>query len=310
MAKIRDFSWPPAGTSHGQNRGLFHGHSHDLFVSTAAVPPPGELFVWPAFPTRIQRDDNDWISGITWSASPQGASGRGTFFTDLSCSGPAANCPPKAEAAVELRATVPETCIVTFTNPSTGAQQSEQAVVYDHLQYTELSGSQSDQTVTLPSPCSGASTPPGRCRTSALSAQPFALAGGGAAGSQGGAFGFTNRGTVTCTLFGFPGMQLLGANGQPLPTTVIRGHYEVVDAVPEQTVTLAPGAQARFYFMYSDTLGGGYPAVCPTASAVEITPPGSYNHLVVATNIAPCEGHIWVSPVTASTPSPLMNGSP
>ncbi len=282
----------------------------DLFVYTAAIPPPGELFVWPGFPTRIQRDDNDWISGITWSAGPQSASGTGTFYTDLSCSGPAASCPPVAEGTVEFSATSPETCTVTFANPSTGAQQSEQADVYDHLQYTEVGGSQSGQDVTLPSPCSGASKPSGRCRTSALSAQPFALAGGGAAGSRGGAFGLTNRGTVTCTLFGYPGMQLLGANGQPLPTTVIRGQYEVVDAVPEQTVTLAPGAQARFYFMYSDTLGGGYPAVCPTASTVEVTPPGAYNHLVVATNIAPCEGHIWVSPVTASTPSPLVNGSP
>ncbi len=282
----------------------------DLFVYTAAIPPPGELFVWPEFPTRIEIDDNGWISGISWSAGSQSASGTGTLYTDLSCSGPAASCPPVAEGSVILNATAPDTCTVSFFNPSTGLQQSEQADVYDGLQYTEVSGSQSGQTVTLPSPCSGASKPPGRCRTSALSAQPFALAGGGAAGSQGGAFGLTNRGTVTCTLFGYPGMQLLGANGQPLPTTVIRGQYEVVDAVPEQTVTLAPGAQARFYFMFSDTLGGGYPAVCPTAATVEVTPPGAYNHLVVATNIAPCEGHIWVSPVTASTPSPLVNGSP
>ncbi len=282
----------------------------DLFVSTAAIPFPGELFVWPRFPARIERDDNDWISGITWSAGPQSASGSGTFYTDLSCSGPAASCPPLAEGTVELSATSPETCTVTFANPSTGAQQSEQADVYDQLQYTEVSGSQSGQTVILPSPCSGASKPAGRCRTSALSAQPFSLAGGGAAGSRGGAFGLTNGGTVTCTLFGYPGLQLLGANGQPLPTTVIRGHYEVVDVVPEQTVALAPGARARFYFMYSDTLGGGYPAVCPTAASVEITLPGAHNHLLVATSIAPCEGHIWVSPVTASTPFPLVNGAP
>lgn len=287
----------------------------DLFVSTAAVPPPGELSVWPKFPAMIEMDDNDWISGITWSAGPESASGSGTSYTDLSCSGSAASCPPTAEGTVELSATSPETCTVRFADQSTGAQQSEQALVFDHLQYTATSGPTTGKVYTFSPPCSGASQPPGRCRTSALSAQPFALAGGGAAGSQGGAIGLTNNGSVACTLFGYPGMQLLGTDGhplpgEPLPTTVIRGQYEVVDTVPEQTVTLAPGAQARFYYMYSDTLGGGSPAVCPTASAIDITPPGAYNQLTVVTDIAPCEGHIWVSPVTASTPYPLVSGSP
>ena len=287
----------------------------DLFVSTAAIPPPGELFAWPKFPTKIQEDDNDWISGIIWSARPQSASGSGTFSTDLSCSGPAASCPPVTEGTVEFSATLPETCTVTFADPSTGAQQSERADVYGHLQYTEVSGPHPGQTVTMPSPCSGRSQLPGRCRTSALSAEPFALAGGGAAGSQGGAIGLTNHGPVTCTLFGYPGMQLFGTDGhplpgEPLPTTVIRGQYQVVDVVPEQSVTLGPGAQARFYYMYSDTLGGGSPAVCPTASAIDITPPGAYHELTVVTDIAPCEGHIWVSPVTTLMPYPLVKGSP
>lgn len=125
----------------------------DLFVSTAATPPPGELFAWPKFPTTIQRNDNDWISGITWSAGPQSASGTGIHYTDLSCSGPAASCPPTAEGTVKFSATTPETCIVVFTNPSSGAQQSKQAYVYDHLQYTQVTGSQADQTFSLPSPC-------------------------------------------------------------------------------------------------------------------------------------------------------------
>lgn len=125
----------------------------DLFVSTAAIPPPGELFVWPNFPTTIARDDNDWMAGITWSAGLQSASGSGTLFTDLSCSGSAAACPPTAEGTVEFSATLPETCIVTFVNPSTGVQESERAHVYGHLQYTEERGPQPGQVVVLPSPC-------------------------------------------------------------------------------------------------------------------------------------------------------------
>ena len=125
----------------------------DLFVSTAAIPPPGELFVWPDFPTTIARDDNDWVGGITWSAGPQSASGSGTLYTDLSCIGPAATCPSTAEGTVEFSATLPKTCVVTFASPSTGVLQSKRAHVYGHLQYTEMTGSQPGQVVTLPSPC-------------------------------------------------------------------------------------------------------------------------------------------------------------
>ncbi len=282
----------------------------DLFVYTAAIAPPGELLAWPEFPTTIQLDDNDWISGITWSAGAQSTSGSGTFYTDLSCTGPAASCPPTAEGTVELTATLPETCTVTFADPSTGAQQSEQAYVFDHLEYRVTSGPTTGQLYAFSSPCPAGPQPLGRCRTSVLAVKAYGLAGGGAAGSQGGAFGIVDHGTVACTMHGYPGMQLLGADGEPLPTTVIRGQYEVVDAVPEQTVTLAPGAQAFFYYMYSDVLGGGCPAACSMASAVEITPPNDYHHLVVSVRIAPSEGRIWVSPVTTSTPFPLVSGSP
>ena len=282
----------------------------DLFVYTAAIAPPGELLAWPEFPTTIQLDDNDWISEITWSAGPQSTSGSGTFYTDLSCSGPAASCPPTAEGTVELTATLPETCTVTFADPSTGAQRSEQAYVFDRLEYRVTSGPTTGQVYAFSSPCSQAPRPPGRCRTSVLSVKAYGLAGGGAAGSQGGAFGIVDHGTAACTMYGYPGMQLLGADGEPLPTTVIRGQYEVVDAVPEQTVTLSPGAEAFFYYMYSDVLVGGCPAACSMASALEITPPNDYHHLVVSVHIAPSEGRIWVSPVTTSTPFPLVSGSP
>ncbi len=279
----------------------------DLFVLT---PSTRALYAWSRFPATIRMDDNDWIGGITWTAGPTGAAGSGASYTDLSCSGAAASCPATVEGTVELAATQPETCTVHFADQSPGALQSEQALVFDHLRYTVTSGPAVGRVYTFPSPCPGVPQPPGRCRASILSGSAYGLAGGGAAGSMGGAFGLVNHGTVACTLFGYPGMQLLGTHGRPLPTKVIRGQYEVVSVIPEQTVTVAPGAEVFFYFMYSDALGTGCPATCPETSAVEITPPGAYYHLVVSVHIAPSQGWVWVSPVTTSTPFPLTSASP
>lgn len=286
----------------------------DLFVETAAIPPPGALYAWPEYPTLVEMDDNDWIGSITWRASSTAASGTGRFFTDLSCNGPAASCPPTVVGAVLLSASEPTTCTVTFAVEGSGVVRSEQVLVFDRLEDT-LTTPTGTSTHVFPSPCAGPSGPPGRCHTSVLTAQSFALEGGGAAGSLGGAVVLTNHGSATCTLSGYPSLQLVGAEGL-LPTTVTDGDYEVVDAVPEKTVMLGPGAEARFYFMYSDVLGGGSPSVCPAASLLEIRLSGARATLVVGTDlapyqtaIAPCEGHLWVSPVTASTPFPLATSS-
>ncbi len=123
----------------------------DLFVSNAMTDA---LYTWPGFPATIYLDDNDWISGITWSGGPQSSSGRGTFYTNLSCGAPAASCPPTAEGTFELSATEPETCTVTVTDPQTGNRQPEQAYVYNKLQYRELSGPQPGKVVDFNPACS------------------------------------------------------------------------------------------------------------------------------------------------------------
>lgn len=153
-----------------------------------------------------------------------------------------------------------------------------------------------------PSPTPSPSpTRPGRCSTSVLSAKLLGTS--GAAGSIGGAFAFINNGPSACTLFGYPGMQLFNATGNPLPTTVIRGTSTVVPSVPERTITLAPGGRAFFYFGYADVPTGS--EACPTASVVEITPPNAYDHLVVTVTISPCGGRVTVSPVTIGKPMGL-----
>jgi len=131
----------------------------DLFVSTGAVRPPGQLYTWPYYPTRIQMDNDDWIAGtspstaINWTASPNSAAGSGVFWTTLCSNGPGNNC-TSSKGAVELSASQPLFCTVSFEDPATGTTQSKQVEVFTHLDYRFISGTSYGQTYTFPSPCS------------------------------------------------------------------------------------------------------------------------------------------------------------
>jgi len=106
-----------------------------------------------------------------------------------------------------------------------------------------------------------------------------------------------NTSSSACVLGGYPGMQLLDANGAQLPTTVVRGgSYPFANLTPT-TVTLAPGAVAYFNLGYSDVPSGGETA-CPKASSMWVTPPNAVDHLTLVTTLAPCSGGtVVVSPV-------------
>jgi Domain of unknown function (DUF4232) len=131
-----------------------------------------------------------------------------------------------------------------------------------------------------------------RCRTSQLG---FRFSTDGAAGSIHINGDLTNRSQTTCSLYGYPGLGLLGKSGAALPATVVRSPSVVVPAVAEKLVVLAPGQTARFYAGYSDV----DPQPCPSAVRLEVTPPNAYTHLTVPAAIAPCGGIIHVSPVFA-----------
>ncbi len=112
-----------------------------------------------------------------------------------------------------------------------------------------------------------------------------------------------NTSTVTCVLGGYPGLQLLGTGGTALPTSVVRkGSYSFTAQRPT-TVSLAPGQATSFEIGYSDVPVGGETS-CPTSSALEVTPPGAYDHLTLPATLAPCaHGTLVVSPVLpGSTP--------
>jgi Protein of unknown function (DUF4232) len=132
-----------------------------------------------------------------------------------------------------------------------------------------------------------------RCRLNQLSlAQPKL---NGAAGTIRLRFVFTNSSGSTCKLFGFPGMQMLNASHNPIPTHVHRGTGHNVPPEPENDVIMTPGQHGSFYAGYSDVPTGSQQ--CRTSAFVEVTPPNDFNHFTQKLAITACGGNITVSPV-------------
>ncbi len=119
----------------------------------------------------------------------------------------------------------------------------------------------------------------------------------GAAGTIEVTVSLKSTAAAACILGGYPGLQLLGAGGAVLPTTVVRkGAYGFTGMAPV-TVTLTTGQSAEFNLGYTDVTVGTETS-CPTSSQLEVTPPAAYDHLTLAATLAPCaHGTMTVSPV-------------
>jgi Protein of unknown function (DUF4232) len=110
-----------------------------------------------------------------------------------------------------------------------------------------------------------------------------------------------------CTLFGYPGAQMLDTKGNNVPTRVQRGGAFFAETRrPPRKVLLAPGQSARFVLGYSinpeyGSGATGTPQPCPAAAKLEVTPPNTYSRLVVSMspreNFAPCGGVLVAGPV-------------
>jgi hypothetical protein len=127
--------------------------------------------------------------------------------------------------------------------------------------------------------------------------------GNGAAGTIYTTVNLTNSSSATCTLQGYPGMQLLNAQGGSLPTNVVRGQMQFPTAAANQApavVTLAPQQTATFALAYEDVPVGNETS-CPTSAKAEITPPNDTAYVIVTLAIGPCGGGtVHVSPVYPS----------
>jgi hypothetical protein len=149
-----------------------------------------------------------------------------------------------------------------------------------------------------------------RCKSSQLSvAFEPAESDGGAAGSVGLTYQFTNKSAYSCTLHGYPGFQMLGAQSRPLATHLWR--QPATGPVP--TVTLPPEGNAWFQIEYPAQTGYGN-LHCPTSTSVEVTPPNAHHQVFLRTgegaHLQPYGGtiehlhcgQVSITPVAAAPP--------
>ena len=132
--------------------------------------------------------------------------------------------------------------------------------------------------------------------------------GNGAAGTISLVVRMQNTSTKACTLNGYPGMQLLSAQGSPIPTNVVRGGVAGTPsgpaAKPAALVTLAPSGYAAFTLSYED-VPTGTETTCPSSAKAQVTPPNDTAYAVVTLQIQPCSGGtVHVSPVYALSANP------
>ena len=110
--------------------------------------------------------------------------------------------------------------------------------------------------------------------------------GNGASNHDYALYTITNTSTHPCTLYGYPGVQLI-ADGTPIPTNTYRGGNYILDPAPPSTVTLPPGGTAAF--------GVGWTGICPDdatpvkAASTAIIPPDEQQQIRV-------EGAVWECP--------------
>lgn len=105
-------------------------------------------------------------------------------------------------------------------------------------------------------------------------------------------YALTNVSGRTCTLYGYPGVELLSKYNKPVGVTVERDASK-----PKTTVTLRPSAKAYFVLRYGNK--ANYDGQCaPDSAKIEVTPPNTYNHLIISHPESACR-RATVSPVSS-----------
>jgi hypothetical protein len=131
-----------------------------------------------------------------------------------------------------------------------------------------------------------------------------AASAGAGLGHVGVLFTVHNISATRCRLLGYPALRLVARDGRQLPTTVhdaTAGTY-LFPPVAARRVALPPGGYAAFELEYEDIPSGPqasepYAIACPAAAGAEVILPGTSSGPVIAAQMAPCDGAVWVSPV-------------
>ncbi|MGH2505746.1 MAG: DUF4232 domain-containing protein [Ktedonobacterales bacterium] len=104
----------------------------------------------------------------------------------------------------------------------------------------------------------------------------------------------TNSSSAACSLFGFPGAQLLDAQRQPLTTQVSRATSGVWGGVmPEQRLQVAPGGSVYIAVKWANS---GAQGACAAAAYLALTPPAGASAVMASDPITVCGGALTISP--------------
>ena len=132
----------------------------------------------------------------------------------------------------------------------------------------------------------------------------------GAAGTNEVTFGLRNTSSATCVLYGYPGVELLGAGGAAIATNDVRGGIESFTDFPAANVSVPTGATAYFNIGYSDVVSGGESS-CPTTTGIQVIPPNTTTELKVAGRFTVCNaGTVDISPVFGAGSSETETTAP
>ncbi|MDQ6617297.1 MAG: DUF4232 domain-containing protein [Actinomycetota bacterium] len=119
-----------------------------------------------------------------------------------------------------------------------------------------------------------------RCHTADLAITDDG--GQGAGGTFLGTAVFRNVSNRTCTLDGYPSLQRLDANGQPMATSVQRTRPTPV------LFSVQPQQQATFGYTTSDVPYGNA-TTCAHATTLEVTPPDETTHVNARSTLIECD---------------------
>jgi hypothetical protein len=137
---------------------------------------------------------------------------------------------------------------------------------------------------TSPAPPTQTATPagPAGCATTALTASMGP--GNGAAGSTYYPIEFTNSSSVTCSLYGYPGVSFVAGSGAQVGMAATED-----PTYPRQLVMLPPGSTAHAELRVTDALNYS-PSTCQPASVnrLRIFPPGQTTPLYISFTAMAC----------------------